>query len=196
MQVKDIIGKCDTGLARPLNLALINKLNRLTKTPLLVEVKHPLIDTSASSVNPFLQPAAAKALIKAVEQQRQKLIINSCLRTTIQQHIIRRQFERGLCGITAAALPGRSNHEDGAAIDIGDANNWQVSFEIVGWKRLGLWDFPHYDFYGERSDISKLQISAVQMYWNENNPKDLLVVDGGYGEETAKRIDLMPISGY
>lgn len=195
-QVKDIIDKCDTGLARGLNLALIAKMNRMVVKPLLVKIEHPLVDTSSSAVNPFVQPDAAKALLKAVTKRGQKLIINSCLRTTVQQHIIRRQFERGLCGITAAALPGRSNHERGAAIDIQDADAWRLTLEIQGWKKLGDFDPPHYDYYNSRRDISSIQISAFQILWNEHNPKDLIAVDGTYGPTTANKIDLSPIDGW
>jgi N-acetylmuramoyl-L-alanine amidase len=194
--VKDIIGSCNTGLARGLSLQLIAKMSRMVKTPLLVEVKHKLIDTGSSSVNPFLQPAAAAALIKAVEARDEKLIINSCLRTTVQQHIIRIQFEQGLCGITAAALPGRSNHERGAAIDIVDPDDWQLSLETKGWRRLGSWDYPHLDYNDCRRDVSNLQISAFQMLWNQNNPKDLIAVDGEYGPTTASKISLSPVDGW
>lgn len=195
-QVKDIIGACNTGLARGLNLQLIAKLNRMVKTPLLVEIKHPSIDTSSASVNPFVQPAALTALIKAVESRGEILIINSCLRTTVQQHIIYSQFRRGLCGITAAALPGKSNHERGAAIDIQYPDDWRLSLEICGWKKLGGFDPPHYDYFNCRKDISSLQISAFQLLWNQYNPKDLILVDGSYGPTTASKIDLSPIDGW
>lgn len=195
-QVKDIINACDTGLARGLSLQLIAKLNRMVSSPLLVEVKHALIDTSSSAVNPYLQPAAAEALTKSVIKRGKKLVVNSCLRTTVQQHIIRRQFEKGLCGITAAALPGRSNHERGAAIDVVNPDEWQLHLEIFSWRRLGSWDYPHYDFHNSRRDISNLQISAFQMLWNENNPKNLIAVDGEYGATTAGKIDLSPIDGW
>lgn len=194
--VGDIIDKCDTGLANRLNRELIAKLNRMVVEPLLVEVKHPLIDVSSSAVNPFLQPASAKALIKAVESRGKKLVVNSCLRTTVQQHLIRRQFEQGLCRITAAALPGRSNHERGAAIDIQDADDWRLTLEIQGWKKLGDFDPPHLDFWSCRRDVASLQISAFQMMWNEHNPKDLIAVDGTYGPTTANKIDLSPIDGW
>jgi D-alanyl-D-alanine carboxypeptidase len=196
MKVADIIGSCDTGLARGLSIQLIAKMNRMVKSPLLVEVKHPLIDTGSPAVNPFLQPAAAKALIKAVETAGRKMTINSCLRTTVQQHIIRTQFERGLCGISAAAKPGSSNHEKGLAIDIQDMDSWRGSIEKAGWRYLGDWDPMHADFWDGRSDIAQIQISAIQMLWNQYNPGNLIAVDGSYGPTTARCIDGMPVDGY
>ena len=195
-QVKDIIDSCDTGLAHGLSIQLIAKLNRMVSSPVLVEVKHALIDTGSSAVNPYLQPLAAEALTRAVIKRGEKLTINSCLRTTVQQHIIRRQFEKGLCGITAAALPGRSNHERGAAIDIVNPDDWRLHLEIFGWRKLGFYDNMHYDYYNCRTDISNLQISAFQMLWNEHNPQDLIAVDGEYGATTAGKIDLSPIDGW
>jgi N-acetylmuramoyl-L-alanine amidase len=196
MRVADIIDSCNTGLARGLSLQLIAKLNRMVKTPLLVELKHPSIDTSSSAVNAYLQPAAADSLIKAVTARGQKLVVNSCLRTTVQQHIIRRQYEWGLCGISAAALPGRSNHERGAALDVQDPDGWQHCLESHGWSKLGDWDRMHYDYWDGRKDIASLQLSAFQMLWNQNNPNDQIVIDGTYGAVTAARIDLSPVNGW
>jgi len=195
-QVKDIIDSCNTGLAHGLSIQLITKLNRMVSSPILVKVEHPLINTSSDAVNPYLQPAAAEALTRAVIKRGEELVINSCLRTTVQQHIIRRQFEKGLCGITAAALPGRSNHERGAAVDIVDPDDWRLHLEIFGWRKLGSWDNMHYDYYNCRNDISNLQISAFQMLWNEHNPNNLIAVDGNYGNITASKIDLSPIDGW
>ena len=195
-QVKDIINSCDTGLAHGLSIQLIAKLNRMVSSPVLVEVKHALIDTGSSAVNAYLQPLAAEALTRAVIKRGEKLIINSCLRTTVQQHIIRRQFENTLCGITAAALPTRSNHERGAAIDIVNPDDWRLHLEIFGWRKLGSFDNMHYDFWNCRKDIANLQVSAFQMLWNQNNPQDLIAVDGEYGVTTAGKIDISPVDGW
>jgi N-acetylmuramoyl-L-alanine amidase len=194
--VSEIIGACDTGLTRGLSLQLIAKLNRMVSSPLLVELKHPLIDVQGDQINPFLQPAAAAALIRAVESQGKKLLINSCLRTTVQQHIIRTQYEQGLCGITAAALPGSSNHEHGLALDIQDPWDWKDALEAQGWAKLGSWDDMHYDFWDGRGDIAKLQISAFQQLWNQFNPSEPIAIDGGYGAITAEKIQRSPVDGW
>jgi N-acetylmuramoyl-L-alanine amidase len=194
--VADIIGACDTGLAHGLSLQCIAKLNRMVTSPLLVELKHPLIDVQGDQINPFLQPAAAAALVRAVESRGVKLLINSCLRTTVQQHIIRTQYEKGLCGITAAALPGSSNHEHGLALDIQDPWDWKDALETQGWVKLGSWDDMHYDFWDGRNDIAKLQISAFQQLWNQYNPSEPIAIDGGYGVITAEKIQRSPVDGW
>jgi N-acetylmuramoyl-L-alanine amidase len=196
MLVGEIINSCNTGLAQGLSIQLIDKLNRMVKTPLLVKVRDSKIDISSSSVNAYLQPDAAMHLIAAANRRGKIIRLNSCFRTTVQQHIIRRQFENGLCGITAAALPGRSNHERGAAIDIQDPEDWQDCLEAQSWSKLGSWDNMHYDYWDSRKDIASLQISAFQMLWNEHNPNHQIAIDGTYGPTTAAKIDLSPIDGW
>jgi N-acetylmuramoyl-L-alanine amidase len=194
--VREILKACDTGLARGLSRQLIAKLNRMVKSAILVEVSHPLIDIGDNAVNAYLQPAAATALIKAVEQRGVRLKINSCLRTTIQQHLIKRQCANGLCGIPAAAAPGRSNHEQGRAIDIEDPYKWQPFLENHGWSKLGDWDRMHFDFHDGRTDVASLQITAFQQLWNYHNPDHQIAVDGHYGEITGEKIDSSPIGGW
>lgn len=194
--VADIIGSCDTGLARGLSLQLIAKMNRMIKTPILVEIVHPLIDASGQQLNAYLQPAAANSLKLAVAERNSPMIINSMLRTTVQQHIIRTQYEQGLCGITAAAPPGRSNHEQGLALDIEDPYGWEPYLERHGWAKLGQWDDMHFDYWDGRTDVAKLQIFAFQQLWNQYNPNDLIAVDGTYGPTTASKIQKSPIDGW
>ena len=42
----------------------------------------------------------------------------------VQQYLLYRWFQLGRCGITAAAVPGNSNHESGRAIDVGNHEAW------------------------------------------------------------------------
>jgi N-acetylmuramoyl-L-alanine amidase len=195
-QVASIFNACDTGLAKGLSDQVIAKLNRMVKSPILVKVEHRLIDIESDAVNPYLQPKAVKSLIAAVEDSGKVIIINSMFRTIVQQHIIRKQYDLGLCGITAAALPGRSNHEKGLAIDIEDPYSWQYSLESNSWIKLGVWDDMHYDYWDGRQDIPKLQCYAFQQLWNQYNPSELIAVDGLYGAITARCIDRSPIDGW
>jgi N-acetylmuramoyl-L-alanine amidase len=194
--VYEILEACDTGLAKGLSRQLIAKLNRMVKSAVLVEVSHSLIDIGDNAVNAYLQPAAAEALIRAVEQRGKRLKINSCLRTTVQQHLIKRQCSSGLCGIPAAAAPGRSNHEQGRAIDIEDPYEWQPFLENRGWSKLGDWDRMHFDFHDGRTDIASLQITAFQQLWNYYNPDHQIAVDGHYGKITGQKIDNSPVDGW
>lgn len=196
--VADIISACDTGLASGLSLQIIQKLNRMTKTPVLKEVKHALIIPVDAAVNLYLQPVAANALIIAAANRGADMWVNSMFRTVVQQHIIRRQYERGLCGITAAAMPGTSNHEKGGAIDLRDADDWEYAISEQGWTRLGQdYDWPHSDYWNiPRQDIPWLQIAAFQQLWNQYNPLSPIPIDGVYGPLTGQCIDKSPIDGW
>lgn len=195
LKVIDILGRCDTGLARELSLQVIAKVNRMVKSPILVEVEHPLIDISSSAVNPWLQPAAFKMLVSAVEKRDSRMKINSCYRTAIQQHILRQQLERGLCGLTAVALPGKSNHEKGLAIDIEDAAGWKPYLEDCGWSWIGAFDPMHFDYWSGINDLGRIGVSACQLLHNAHN-KEQLAVDGAYGARTAAAINNFPINGW
>jgi hypothetical protein len=196
--VRDLVGKCDTGLIRGLSLQLIAKMNRMVppEKQFLQLIKHPLINMGSAACNPYLQPKAAAALIRAVEKEGREITINSCFRTIPQQWLIRQQFEKGLCGITAAAQPDKSNHSGGVAIDIQKSESWENALEEQGWKWLGAWDAPHFDYWGLRTDIPRIQVSALQMLWNQHNPGDLLAIDGEYGSATGERLAKMPANGY
>jgi N-acetylmuramoyl-L-alanine amidase len=196
MLVKDIIDRCDTGLVKGLNDQLIAKMNRMVHVPVLLKVDHPLIIPASDACNLYLQPKAATKLVRAAEAKNDTMTINSCLRTTVQQHILRQQFEKKLCGITACAKPGTSNHERGAAVDLKYPDAWQAVLSVYGWRRLGAWDYPHSDFWDCRQDIASLQMFAFQHLWNEHNPTDLIPVDGVYGNMTSSKIDRSPIDGW
>lgn len=196
MLVKDIITRCDTGLARGLNLQLIAKMNRMVSTPVLVRVNHARIDATGNAVNAYLQPEAAQQLHAVAEASKSTIRVNSMLRTTVQQHIIRTQFDQGLCGITAAARPGKGGHENGRSVDVQNPESLRLAMEVKGWRWLGAWDRWHYDYWNSRTDLARLQISAFQMLHNEHNPHDIIVVDGSYGPTTARCINNAPCEGW
>ncbi len=197
--VSGVINGCDTGLVRGLSLQIIDELNLLVPNA-LVNISDLFVDVQGNQINPFLQPKAKQSLDLAIRERGTRLIINSAYRTVAQQFVIRGQFEAGLCGITAAAQPGSSNHEGGLALDVEDPDGWQPFFERHGWKRLGRdFDFPHFDYNvlaGVRQDIKQLGVKAFQSLWNKHNPNDLLVVDGGYGPNTASRLGKSPANGF
>lgn len=194
-KVIDILSKCDTGLARGLSLQVIAKINRMVKSPLLSTVDHKLIDVSSPAVNAYLQPRALAALIAAVEERGKTMKINSCYRTTVQQHILREQLKRGLCGLTAVALPGKSNHEKGLAIDIEDAQGWRSYLENQGWSWIGAFDPMHFDYWNGIGELGRLGVSACQLLHNEHH-KEQLAVDGSYGDKTAAAINNFPVDGW
>ena len=148
---------------------------------------------------PYVGGQTAKARLRdAVNNQGKTLVINSALRTLPQQFLLWRMFNFGpstRCGIPAVAQPGTSNHESGLALDIQDPFSWQLSLESQGWKHLGPFDPPHYDFRGG-TDLRILNIKAFQSLWNRNNPSDKIDTDGLWGPFTQTRLELSPVDGF
>ncbi|MBD2098362.1 peptidoglycan-binding protein [Trichocoleus sp. FACHB-591] len=158
------------------------------------------VDVEGDQLNPFLQPAAKESLRFAIKKRGKKLHVNSAYRTVVQQYLLHQQFQRGLCGITAAAFPGTSNHEGGLALDVQDPDGWEPFFEQHNWFRLGRhFDFPHFDFIfhaATREDLGSIGVKAFQRLWNQNNPNDRLTEDGDFGPQTEARLADSPVTGF
>lgn len=194
-QVGGTIAACDTGLIQGLSLQVIELL-QAREPGALVPIHHPLIRVSGRHNNPFLQPRALAALVAAVEEQGQPLLINSALRTPMQQYVLHQQYLRHICGVMAAAPPPHSNHNSGLAIDIDDAQAWRPCLERHGWRWIGAFDPMHFDYTGGGPDLGSLQVQAFQQLWNRHNPAAPLAVDGLWGPATAAAVDRSPADGF
>ena len=73
---------------------------------------------NGSAVLPYLDSEARADLYAAAAAREGELRVNSAFRSVVQQYLLRAWFEQGRCGITAAALPGSSNHEGGRALEL------------------------------------------------------------------------------
>ena len=184
---------CDTGSIAGLSKQV---LDRMGQQGALVAVEHPLIQLEGAHNNPWLQAEAARDLIAAVEERNKPLVINSALRTPMQQHLIHQQAQRGECGIQAAAPPPFSNHNSGLAIDIEDASGWRPYLERHGWQWLGAWDPMHFDYSAGGDDLGSAQVLAFQQLWNEHNPSAPLIEDGLWGPATAAAVERSPAAGF
>lgn len=195
--LKNVRG-CSTTVAYELSQEIIDEMNVL--------VPGSLIDCSDLDIKidseqfPYLQRPAKRALARAIQARRIQMKITSAYRTVVQQYLLRRWRDRGLCGISAAAQPGRSNHESGLAIDIPDFNGWRTYLEAEGWSWLGRRipsDPFHFDFVGSGTrDIKGTGVLAFQTLWNKNHLNDQIDDDGIYGNETAKRLSISPTEGF
>jgi putative chitinase len=194
-QVGAQIPACSTGLVHGLSDQVLQKLMTM-KPGVLAQIQHPLIDCSGDQNNPYLQTEALEHLIKAVEERGRTLVINSCLRTPMQQYMLYEQYRRGICGIMAAAPPPKSNHNSGLAIDVQDAPGWKPFLERHGWRWIGSFDPMHFDYTAGGVDLGELQVMAFQQLWNENNPDNAILVDGEWGPRTAACVDRSPAEGF
>lgn len=165
----------------------------------LVLLDDDIVQIVGSSTIPRLQPAARRALERAVEEQGEKVQLVHAYRTVAQQFVLFHWFQHGRCRIKLAASPGTSPHEKGIAIDIQEHARWRPVLEKHGWRWRGSADPPHFNFVGPGIGTRILTegIRAFQRLWNLHNPDDHIKEDGLFGEkETAPRLLRAPVEGF
>ena len=134
--------------------------------------------SEAVKVVPYLQSPAVDALQRAAAEGSQAMSISSALRTLPQQLMLykwRNNGGTGGCGIPAAAYPGYSNHNGGAAVDLASPYSWVSVMARHGFRHFGDGDPVHFDFLGAQ-DVRALSVQAFQQLWNRNHPEDQIAV--------------------
>lgn len=194
--IRDDRPTCSTAGVRGLSLQIIEEMNRIIPGGVLVRMDDLNITGDSASVNFFMQPRAKEALARGIARRGSNLVIHSCFRTVVQQHVLF-SWQGSNC-VSIAATPGRSNHEDGYAIDTPDFAAWRQALEAEGWDWFGPGDDVHFTYVGGgvRDDIGQIGLKAFQTLWNRHKPSDRIDVDGSYGEETAARLDRSPADGF
>jgi hypothetical protein len=146
-------------------------------------------------MNPVLQSGARESLRQVLKlKPGQSMTINSAYRTVAQQYVLHQLFLKGVVGL--AARPGRSNHEDGLALDISEWQDWKNTLESSGWTHQGPNDPVHFSFDIGNDDMGELGVKAFQALWNKYNPQDMITVDGDFGDQTAARMGQSPANGF
>lgn len=153
------------------------------------------------------QPLAARpevldALRAAATSKNDFITINAAYRDVGMQYFSRWRNEN--CdGNFMAAIPGRSNHQGGRAIDVQSHAYWADTLIDHGFNRPYYpKDLPHFELVGnqqyrdESEQLKKLSILAFQVLWNKNNPSDQIDEDGLYGAETKERLGNSPVEGF
>lgn len=187
---------CSTTSVRALSEQLVHEIDCLSPGALKSIAGNAGLSLGGA-VFGFLQAPAAAALVRAQAKRGSVMTINSALRTLPQQYLLYTWYQRGLCGIPAAAKPGSSNHESGLAVDIEDNAGWRTAMEAAGFRWLGAGDPVHFDYVGSGTvDLLGLSVRAFQKLWNKNHPNDLIAEDGQYGSETGARLNKTPVAGF
>ncbi|MBL0219845.1 MAG: D-alanyl-D-alanine carboxypeptidase family protein [Myxococcales bacterium] len=148
---------------------------------------------SSNAVLPYLGAPAKTALLKVGATS--SLQINSAFRTVAQQYLLYRWYQQGRCGITAAATPGRSNHQSGRALDVSNYSSRITVMGNQGWAHDVPGDPVHFDHLAS-PDIRGMDVKAFQRLWNRNNPADKISEDGSYGPQTEARLKQAPATGF
>jgi hypothetical protein len=192
-------GTCGTASVRKLSLQIVAEMNLIIPN-VLVSFDDLNVDPASLAVNLYLQPGAKDALRRVIRAQGNRtLTITSAYRTVAQQHLLYNWFQQGKCDISRAARPGKSNHEDGLALDLPDPENftWRSALEDEDWDWFGDGDRFHFTYRGGgRDDIGDIGVKAFQRLWNKYNPGDLITVDGDFGPQTAARMNRSPAEGF
>ncbi len=194
--LKDLTN-CSTYSVRGLDNQLIHEMNQLYPNLLARIDGIPNLELG-HAVHPWLQAPAKEGLEKAIAARSgHTMTINSAYRTLAGQQLLRFHYERGRCGITAAARPGSSNHNGASAIDIQDAQGWKRYLEAHGWRWIGPFDPVHFDCVrnGIR-DIFGVSVRAFQRVWSKARPNDAINDDGDFGPATASRLAYAPAEGF
>lgn len=199
--VESVIRKgCSTTVVKGLSLQIIAEANCLkpnsyARVPALKNMRF------GDAVFPFMRKRARDALVKAVKKgRRHRIKFNSMLRTVAQQFLLHEWYRGKRCGIKLAALPGRSNHQSGLAIDISSPQRWRRRLQRAGFRWLGKRDRWHFDFVGSKKRRPQknkgLDIRAFQRLWNRNHPTEAIAEDSGWGDSTEDVLRRAPADGF
>jgi hypothetical protein len=188
-----ITSGCSTAVVRGLSVQIAEEVDCMSPNSLVRFSSSSRISFSSNAVLPFLHSKAKADLVKVANGA--KLTINSGYRTVAQQYLLYQWYLAGRCGITAAATPGRSNHESGRAIDL---SNWSSRVSAMAahhWSHSVPGDPVHFD-HTQSPDNRGQDVKAFQRLWNRNHPGDKISVDGVYGPQTAARLKKTPATGF
>ncbi len=151
-----------------------------------------------AAVFPYLQQPARDALVRVLEATpRATMEVSSMLRTVAQQYLLYDWYRQSRCGISLAAKPGKSNHETGLAVDIGNYGHWRKHLRRYRFRWYGQQDPWHFDYVGEDAQsCGGWDVEAFQRLWNHNHPDDPIREDGDYGPATEQRLEQTPAQGF
>lgn len=192
-----VANSCSTKSVRGLSRQIVDAVNYLVPGALAPVPDKPNLSKSDTTFA-FLQTVARDQLTAALDAHPEMTMgVNSMLRTVAQQYLLYAWRRAGACGISLAAAPGESNHENGLAFDTNDYSAWRSALEAQDFEWLGSSDAVHFEYAGAGiKDLSGEDVLAFQKLWNLNYPSDRIEEDGAYGSQTEARLEQSPASGF
>lgn len=185
---------CSTSVVIELSRQIAEEVDCLMPGQLVRVSEGDGIVFTGAAVLPYLSEAGRADLLAAAAEGG-TIELNSAYRSVAQQYLLRRWYEQGRCGITAAAQPGESNHESGRAIDV---NNWserRAALEANGWAQTVPGDEVHFDHLAS-PDLRGSDVLAFQRLWNRNHPGVPIDEDGFWGPMTQMALAASPAEGF
>jgi len=187
-----VTGTCSTAPVRGLSMQIAEEIRCMAPDLLVPISETSRIKFQSAAVLPYLSAETAAALTDA--SNLESLQLNSGLRSVAQQYLLRKWRDAGRCGISAAASPGRSNHETGRALDLANSSSARREMQSEGFTTIRN-DPPHFDHL-QSPDLRSINVEAFQRLWNRNHPEDVISDDGIYGPDTAERLARSPSGGF
>jgi hypothetical protein len=184
---------CTTSSVIGLSKQIADEIGCMSPTLLTKFAPSTKLQITSNAVLPYLHSTAKTDLLAVT--QTYTVQVNSAFRTVAQQYLLYRWYQLGLCGITAAATPGRSNHESGRALDVQNYSSVISPMAARGWSHDIPGDPVHFDHLSS-PDIRGKDVLAFQRLWNRNNPGDRIAEDGVYGPQTELRLKSSPATGF
>jgi MYXO-CTERM domain-containing protein len=180
-------GACSTAGVEGLSDQLVEAQMCADPSAFVEFAPHAGITLTSARIHPYLQRTARDAVWTAASDV--SLDINSAFRTLADQYVL---YYSGGCGL--AAMPGRSNHETGLAIDVDNYSAARTALTSAGCSWLGTSDPVHFDCPG--TDGRAESVRTFQHLWNLNHPEDPIAEDGAYGPQTEARLARSPAAGF
>jgi uncharacterized protein (TIGR03382 family) len=184
---------CSTSVVVGLSKQIAEEIGCMNPNSLVRFAPGGNLTFTSTAVLPYMSAAAKTALGKVT--QNNTIQVNSGFRTVAQQYLLYRWYQQGRCGISAAATPGRSNHQSGRALDIANYSSRITAMRNQGWSHSVPGDPVHFDHLAS-PDIRGKDVLAFQRLWNRNNPSDRIAEDGAYGPQTEARLRSSPATGF
>lgn len=184
---------CSTAVVAGLSKQIADEIACLDSNLLTRFAPSARLQITSNAVLPYLY-STAKTKLEAVAATR-TVQVNSAFRTVAQQYLLYRWNQLGRCNISAAATPGRSNHESGRALDLANYSSLISAMANQGWSHSVPGDPVHFDHLGS-PDIRGKDVLAFQRLWNRNHPNDIIGEDGLYGPQTEQRLRNSPATGF
>lgn len=188
-----VTSTCSTAVVVGLSKQIAEEIGCMNAGSLVKFDPSTRLQITSNAVLPYLHGTAKTDLEKVATTTTVK--VNSAFRTVAQQYLIYRWYQLGRCGITAAATPGRSNHEGGRALDLQNYASVIGAMANRGWSHNIPGDPVHFEHLGS-PDIRGRDVLAFQRLWNRNNAADKIAEDGAYGPQTEARLRAAPATGF